>query len=167
MEGYLRLGIERFLALFYPVFKKLLPYQVYAYLAVGGINTALNILLFILFFQWILPIEGMAIGGYGIASYTIALLMAFLITIPTGFWLSKYFAFNSNKHCQKAKAAGQLGKYFLVVLQGLVSDYALLKLLIEVCHIYPTIAKVLSTMIVLLINYLLQKHFTFKTKMQQ
>ncbi|MDN3205623.1 hypothetical protein [Algoriphagus sediminis] len=39
-------GIEAFLQLFYPIFKKWLAYDVYAYLAVGALNTALNILLF-------------------------------------------------------------------------------------------------------------------------
>ncbi|MBD8488981.1 GtrA family protein [Echinicola sp. CAU 1574] len=165
MDLYLRTGIERFLELCYPLFKKVLPFQVYAYMAVGGINTALNILLFIIFFQWGLPIEGFVVLGYSLASYSVALVLAFMITVPTGFWFSKCFAFKIAGN-NGTKTIAQLGKYFIVVLQGLGSDYVLLKLLVEFGDVYPTVAKVLSTAIVLVVNYLLQKHFTFRTNIQ-
>jgi putative flippase GtrA len=155
--------ILQFLQIFYPLFKKLMPYQLYAYLAVGAINTVLNIALFAFFYQLVLPKEGCMLMGNNIASYTISLLMAFAITVPTGYWLAKHFAFNDQKVVDDASAK-QLGKYFLVVLQGLLSDYLIMKGLIVFCKLEPTVAKIISTVIVLTFNYLLQKYFTFKTK---
>lgn len=161
MISLLNKGIESFLKLFYPIFKKWLAYDVYAYLAVGAINTALNILLFAVLYEFILPKEGWLISGYTIASYTIALFIAFLATIPTGFWLSKNFAFKSVSAGAK-KTTKQLFKYILVVGQGLGSDYLILKGLILFLSMEPTVAKIFSTVIVLTINFMLQKYFTFK-----
>jgi putative flippase GtrA len=155
--------IHHFLDLVYPLFKRILPYQVFAYLGVGAMNTALNIILFAVLYQLLLPEPGISINGFLIASYTISLLIAFLVTVPTGFWLSKNFAFAAGGS-ESNEAGKQMGKYFLVVLQGLVSDYLLLKVLIVYGDFHPTLAKIISTFVVLSCNYLLQKYFTFKTK---
>lgn len=163
MNKFLKDIITNLLRLLYPVFKKWLPYQVYAYLAIGAVNTALNIILFAVFYQFILPEPGITINNYMVASYTIALLLAFIITVPTGFWLSKNFAFNNSENNKKENKK-QFGKYFLVVLQGLGSDYLIMKTLIVFMGIYPTVAKIISTVIVLTLNFLLQKYFTFKIK---
>ena len=153
--------INYFLQLFYPLFRRLMSYQIYAYLAAGAINTVFNIALFAIGYQFVLPKAGFTIDGVNIASYTVSLMIAFVITVPTGFWLAKNFAFDDGKKEEK-KSLGQLFKYFLVVLQGLGSDYLLLKGLITFFSIQPTVAKIISTVIVLTLNYLLQKHFTFK-----
>jgi putative flippase GtrA len=159
MKKVIQWGLD----LIFPIFKRFLPYQVYAYLAVGAINTALNIVLFAVLFQFVLPQSGVVIAGYVVASYTVSLLIAFMITVPTGFWLAKYFAFG--RQDQNSQKSGlQLFRYFLVVLQGLGTDYLIMKGLIVFIGLYPTIAKIISTVLVLTLNYLLQKHFTFKVK---
>lgn len=154
-------SLDSFLYFFYRIFKKWVPYDVYAYLAVGGLNTALNILIFAVFYEWILPKQGIWILDFTIQSYSIALLLAFFATIPTGFWLSKNFAFKQAEEPLK-KTPKQLFKYLLVVGQGLGSDYLILKSLVLFLEIEPTLAKLISTGIVLTVNFLLQKYFTFK-----
>lgn len=154
-------SLDSFLYFFYRIFKKWLPYDVYAYLAVGGLNTALNILIFAVFYEWILPKQGIWILDFTIQSYSIALLLAFFATIPTGFWLSKNFAFKQAEEPLK-KTPKQLFKYLLVVGQGLGSDYLILKSLVLFLEMEPTLAKLISTGIVLTVNFLLQKYFTFK-----
>jgi putative flippase GtrA len=165
METLLNRSISYFLGIFYPPFKKIMPFQVYTYLACGAVNTALNILLFALFYQVILPLPGVTLSGHLIPSYTISLVVAFLITVPTGFWLNKQFAFRQEEESKRASKR-QAWKYFLVVLQGLLSDYLLMLAFIILLHLHPTIAKILSTVIVLSLNYVLQKHFTFKAAKQ-
>jgi len=158
----LKKNIHYMLKLFYPLFQKVLPYQTYAYLSVGTVNTAINILLYAIFYQVVLPKGEIHIYGINMESYTISLIVAFLATVPTGFWLSKHFAFNQNPVV--GSTIRQLGKYFLVVLQGLGSDYILLVSLIHIAGLHPTIGKIVSTVIVLTINFLLQKYFTFRIK---
>lgn len=150
------------LDILYPLFKRFMSKSVYQYLALGAVNTVLNVFLFILFYQFILSSKEYRIFGFSIESYTLSLLYSFLITLPTGYWFAKHFAFSETSGDQAT--AKTFSKYFIVVVQGLVSDYLLLKFLIEIAHLNPSLAKTLSTLIVLTVNYLLQKHFTFKSK---
>jgi putative flippase GtrA len=157
--------IHFFLNLFYPIFKKILPKQVYAYLAVGAANTLFNIGLFTVFYLLIFNSVGLIIGGFNLnrLSVEIATIISFLLSVVFGFWLSKNFAFTdaSNEKNEKNK---QFGKYFLVALQGQFSDYLITKGLIVFLHIEPTIAYFISTIIMLIINFFLQKYYTFKVK---
>jgi len=161
MNSIIYKPIQFIIDLIYPAFKKLMPYNVYSYLAVGGMNTALNIAIFSFLFKIVLPKQGIFFGNFQVSSPNIALFVAFLITVPTGFWLTQNFAFAHAKGDKKENSK-QGFKYFLVVLQGLASDALLLNILISFLHFSPILAKVFSTLIVLTLNYLLQKHFTFK-----
>jgi len=144
--------ILQLLNLFYPLVKRFIPFRVYAYLAVGAANTVFNIALFALLYvaltKTILAVEA-------------ATVISFTITVVTGFWLSKNFAFtdagNEKKETQK-----QFGKYFLVSLQGQFSDYLITKGLIVFLLINPVAAYFISTFIILVLNYFLQKYYTFR-----
>ena len=157
--------IQQLLKFFYPLVKKLMPFQVYAYLAVGAANTIFNIALFAVCYWLIAGATGIAIAGLqiNILAVEIATIISFLITVATGFWLSKNFAF-TNASNEKTEKAKQFGKYFLVSLQGQFSDYLITKGLIVLLLVDPVVAYFISTFIMLLINYFLQKYYTFKTK---
>lgn len=150
----LRNLIHQLLKFFYPLVKKLMPYQVYAYLAVGAANTLLNIGLFVVLY--------LALANT-ILAVELATVVSFAVTVITGFWLSKSFAFTEAGN-EKKEAQKQFGKYFLVSLQGQFSDYLITKGLIILLLMNATIAYLLSTVIMLFLTYFLQKYFTFKNK---
>ena len=141
------------LKLFYPLVKKLMPFQVYAYLAVGAANTVFNIGLFSALYLAL---------SKTIFAVEIATVVSFLITVLTGFWLSKNFAFTSAADGKK-ETQKQFGKYFLVSFQGQFSDYLITKGLIIFLELNPVVAYFISTFIMLIINYFLQKYFTFRS----
>jgi putative flippase GtrA len=58
----------------------------------------------------------------------------------------------------------QLFRYSLTVLGSLFLNYVFLKLFVEVLHMYPTIAKIITTFIVVAFSYLSQSYFTFKVR---
>lgn len=142
-----------------------MPFKVYAYLAVGAANTVFNIVLFAACYWLIAAAKGVPIAGVQLHSLAveIATVISFAITVITGFLLSKNFAFTDAGNEKKEKAK-QFGKYFLVSVQGQFSDYLITKGLIVVLLINPVVAYFISTFIMLLINYFLQKYYTFKTK---
>ncbi len=144
--------ILQLLNFFYPIVKKILPFQVYAYLAVGAANTILNIVLFALCY--------LALSSTSMA-VELATVISFLITVITGFWLNKNFAFTDAANNEKENKK-QFGKYFLVSLQGQFSDYLITKALIVFALINPIVAYFISTFIMLTLTYFLQKYFTFK-----
>ena len=157
--------INYFLKLFYPLFKKVMPYQVYAYLAVGAANTLFNIGMFTAFYLLISHSSGFLIFSFNCKNLAVefATIISFLLSVFSGFWLSKTFAFTeaSNEKREKTK---QFGKYFLVSLQGQFSDYLITKGLIIFLLIDPTTAYLISTLIMLILNYFLQKYYTFSIR---
>jgi putative flippase GtrA len=146
--------ILQLLNFFYPLVRKFMPFQVYAYLAVGAANTLLNIGLFILCYQ--------ALFATAIA-VEMATVISFAITVITGFWLHKNFAFTDAGN-DKKDVQQQFGKYALVALQGQLTAYLLTKGMIVLLKINASVAYVITAVIMLTLNYFLQKYFTFRSR---
>lgn len=144
--------ILQLLKLGYPLFKKLLPYQVYTYLATGALNTVLNIGIFMLCYQLL---------NTSIIAVETATVIALLLTILTGYWLQKNFVFTDSGKDKKLQAR-QFTKYALVAIQGQLSAYLLTKTMIIVLHLNASLAYILTTIFMLTLTYFLQKYFTFK-----
>jgi putative flippase GtrA len=149
---------------FYPPFKRLMPLQTFRYAACGGSNMILDISIFYISLHYILHQNvldfGFNIGSWhaAIQSYTAALLMAFCVTFPLGFILSKYIVFNSSY----LKGRVQLFRYMIIVAINLVLNYTLMKILVEYFGFYPTIARIFSIAFIVTFSFLSQKHFTFQ-----
>lgn len=150
--------IHQLLHFFYPFFRNWMPYQVFAYLSVGAANTLFNIALFIIGYQ---ILDKVTILSIHLFALELATIISFAITVCSGFWLSKNFAFTdaSAENMEKMK---QFGKYGLVSLQGQLSDYLITKGLVIFLLVHPSVAYIISTIIMLSINYFLQKYFTFR-----
>jgi len=146
--------IQQLLNFFYPLFKRMLPFQLYAYLAVGAANTLINIGLFVLLYL------ALSTTYFAVEAATV---ISFAVTVISGFWLSKNFAFTDAPNDKKENAK-QFGKYFLVAAQGQFTDYLITKGLIVLLNANPVIAYFTSTVIMLVITYFLQKYYTFRKK---
>ena len=155
----MRKKIISFIDFFYPSFKRFLPRQTFRYAVCGGSNMLLDVTIFFISYNFILHKQIFHLGIVAFQPYTAALWMAFCISFPTGFLLSKYIVFNSSQ----LRGAVQLFRYMVIVAINLLLNYIILKFLVEKIHFYPTIARVFTTCIVVTFSYLSQKHFTFKT----
>jgi putative flippase GtrA len=155
----MRKKIISFIDFFYPPFKRFMPLQTFRYAVCGGSNTLLDIFLFYLSFNDILHQKILNLGFVSLKAYNAALGMAFCISFPTGFILNKYIVFNSSY----LRSHVQLFRYVLIVAANLFLNYAIINVLVQYMHFYPTIAKVFATLIIVAFSYLSQKHFTFKT----
>jgi putative flippase GtrA len=144
---------------FYPFFKRFMPLQTFRYAVCGGSNMILDILIYFISYNFILHKHILDLGFIAFEPYTAALWMAFVVSFPTGFLLSKYIVFNDSQ----LKGRIQLFRYVLIVLVNLALNYSIIKILVEAMHFYPTIARFFATCFVVAFSYLSQKHFTFKT----
>jgi putative flippase GtrA len=151
----MRFGLKTF----YPMFKRAMSFPVFTYLSVGASNTLFNIILFIITFK-LFENNNNVLSSFALE---IATIISFATTVITGFWLNKNFVFN-NSNNEKEIVRVQFIKYFLVSLQGQFSDYIITKTLVVFLLMNETVAYIISTIIMLCVNYLLQKHFTFKSK---
>jgi putative flippase GtrA len=152
-----------FLALidwFYPPFRRIMPLQTFRYAACGGGNTLLDIFIYFVSYNFILHKQVVHLPFVALKPYVAALFMSFCITFPTGFFLMRNLVFTESN----LKGRVQLFRYLVLVLVCMVLNYVFIKFFVEFCHIYPTIAKVLTTVLVVTFSYLTQKYFTFKVK---
>ena len=148
---------------FYPPFKKWMPLQTFRYAACGGGNTLLDILLYSISYNFILQKQVVHTPLGAVSPYIMAILMAFAVSFPTGFFLNRFVVFPGST----LRGRVQLFRYFLLTLTCIGLNYVFIKLFVEQCHIYPTVAKILTTVIVVSFSYLTQKQFTFKVEAVQ
>jgi len=149
-----------FIDLFYPPFSKFMSLQTFRYAACGGANTFLDILLFFISYNYILHKQVLYVGVFAFKPHIAAFIISFCVSFPTGFFLMRNIVFpGSTLHGRV-----QLFRYFLLVVICVLLNYVFLKLFVEQFQIYPTIAKIFTTVIVVSFSYLTQKHYTFKSE---
>jgi putative flippase GtrA len=155
--------IVSFIDFFYPPFSKVMPVQTFRYAACGGTNTLLDIFIFFISFNFILHKQDLDLGVIVLKPHVAAFLMSFCITFPFGFFLNRNIVFtHSTLHGRV-----QLFRYFVLVVICLSLNYVFIKLFVEQFHIYPTVAKMFTTIIVVSFSYLTQKNYTFKAEQSQ
>ncbi|MBW3544590.1 MAG: GtrA family protein [Bacteroidetes bacterium] len=134
--------------------------QTYRYLACGGTNVAMDVAMYFISYHFIFQKQIVYLpAGIAISPYIAAFLVSFFICFPLGFLLMRKVAFPKSS----LRGRTQLLRYFAVVMLNLILNYVLLKILIEQFMIFPTPAKILTTLIIIVVSYLLQKNYTFKT----
>lgn len=145
---------------FYPMFQKLMPKQTYRYAACGGFNTVLDIGLFFIAYNYIFDKSTVQLGNIIVSGHIASFMLSFIVTFPTGFYLSRYVVFQETSVTKRE----QLGKYFLVVFGCILLNYIFLKIFVDSFGWYPTPSKMLTTVFVVMFSYFSQKNFTFKAK---
>ena len=156
----MRKKIIAFIDFFYPPFRKMMPEQTFRYAVCGGSNMILDIFLFYISFNFILHKQVLDLGFISLKPYNAALCMSFCITFPLGFLLSKYIVFNSSY----LRGHVQLFRYVIIVSINLFLNYAIINLLVQYVHFFPTVSKIIATVIIVTFSFLSQKYFTFRVK---
>lgn len=146
---------------FYPPFSRLMPKHTFRYLACGGSNTLLDIILYFCSYHYLLHGQEVSfLGLINISPHIMAFIIGFAITFPLGFTLSKYIVFPESQ----LKGRVQLFRYVVLVAIMLSLNYLFLKLFVEVLFFYPTLAKIVTTIFIAIFSYISQKNFSFKMK---
>jgi putative flippase GtrA len=145
---------------FYPLFRRFMPLQTFRYAACGGGNTALNIFLYFILYNFVLQRQVMHVGPIAISAHIAAFLLAFCVNCPVGFYLSMYVVFAGSYLRRRV----QFIRYFLIALVCIFLNYVLLKLFVDGLGWYPTPSMIVTAAIVVLFSYVSQRHFSFRTK---
>jgi putative flippase GtrA len=151
--------IFRVLDIFYPLFRKFMPLQTYHYAACGGVNTVLTLCVYFVSYNYIFDKQVFEWGFIALKPHIAALFVSFLVSLPVGFYLSMYVIFQGSY----LKRRTQFFRYFAVIIGCMIIDYIGLKFFVEYLGWYPTVSKMLNTVIVILFNYFSQRHFSFKS----
>lgn len=144
--------------IFYTPFQRLIPIQTFRYAATGGFNTLLDISLYFICYNFILDKRIVDMGIVSISPHIFAFLMVFPITFLTGFLLAKYITFSASE----IRGRIQFMRYILSVSGSIFLNYFFLKIFVEFVGLWPTLSKIITTVIVVIYSYFVQKFYTFK-----
>ena len=152
--------IHSFLDFFYPLFKRFFDRTTYYYAVCGVSNLVLSWFLFFIFYQFLFKKENwhFPLVNFTLSSYTMTAFLCFIISFSIGFTLLKYVVFTKSQ----LNGTTQLFRYAVSALITSFTSWILLKLLIESFHFFPSIANIVSSCIVVVISYLLQRKFSFR-----
>jgi putative flippase GtrA len=151
--------INRVIEWLYRPFRNLIPPETFRYGVTGGANTLFDIFLYFITYNFILAKQIVDLGFVAISPHIAAFLIVFPITFATGFLLAKYIAFTGSV----LQGRIQLFRYLVTVMGSILLNYILLKFFVEYLFIWPTISKIITTVIVVIYSYMMQRYFTFKT----
>jgi putative flippase GtrA len=145
---------------FYPPFRRIMPLQTFRYAACGAANTVIGLLVYDVMLFWVLRSQNIDLGFFMFRPHTASLLVACSYTYIAGFLLSKYVVFEQST----LRGRVQLFRYTLTFSFNFLLNFLLLKLLVDAWHWNPSLSQKIITLVVITVNYLSQKHFTFKSK---
>jgi putative flippase GtrA len=152
--------IIRFIDFFYTPFKRIMPEKTFRYAACGAANTVLGLAMYYVCFYYFLQQQNFDIVFFAFKPHIAALFFSFCISFGVGFIFMKYIVFVDSN----VKGKIQLFRYFSVFAINLCINYLMLKLLVELLHWPAMFSQIITTLIVIIISYLAQTHFTFKVK---
>ena len=152
--------IHSFLDFFYPLFKRFFDRTTYYYAVCGASNLVLSWFLFFIFYNYLFKKKnlGLPLLNYTLSAYTFTAFLCFIISFSIGFTLLKYVVFTKSQ----LKGTTQLFRYATSAAITGFTSWILLKLLIESLDLFPSIANIVSSCIVVVISYLLQRKFSFR-----
>lgn len=156
--------IAKIIDFFYHPFEKWVSKQLFRYAACGGGNMVLDWVLYFLIYNFVIGHNLVYIHIFNqelcLTPHIATLCIVFPITLLTGFLLQKYVTFTQSQ----LNGWRQLMRYIVIVAVNLAINYFGLKLCVETFGWYPTPSKMVITIVTVVISYLGQKYYTFKTQ---
>ena len=159
LAKHIRIIIIQVIDYFYSPFQKLIPLETFRYAATGGFNTVLDITLYFICYNFVVDKRVIDLQIVSVSPHIAAFLIVFPITFFTGFLFAKFITFTSSP----VQGRTQLIRYIISVSGSVFLNYFFLKVFVEFVGLWPTMAKVITTSIVVIYSYFAQKFFTFKT----
>ena len=154
-EGIIRL-IDRF---YLPPLAALMPRQTFRYAVCGCVTyLAFDPVCYFLIYNYVVAHRFFDLGVVVLSPHIAAMILVFPFTFFVGFWLNRHVAFRQSP----VGTGTQLFRYLLSIGGSVLLTYAGLKFFVEVCGIWPTPAKVITTLVVTAYSFLAAKYFTFR-----
>ncbi len=155
-----------FIDFFYPPFRNWVPLKTFRYLACGGGTALLNLFVFFLANNFILPVKGSfligteRLGYFYMQHYTAAFIIALFISFPVGFALNKYMVFQQSH----LKGRVQLFRYGVMTGLNIFLNWALLHFFVGLLQFWATPSQAITTVILAILSYFAQTHFSFRSR---
>lgn len=131
------------------------------YLISGGTATGVDVVSFFIILNYILHQNNITIGHMEVGAHIVALCISFSLGLSTNFLITKYFVFSESN----IRGREQFLRYVMVAAITFVGNYFMMKLLVDVFQLWPTMARLIAVGTIAVLSYRLHKVFTFKVKL--
>lgn len=131
------------------------------YIVSGGTATVVDVFSFFVIYNYILNKEHLHLSHIIIGAHIVSLCASFTLGLITNFLITKYFVFNESN----LRGREQFVRYILVAAITFVGNYFMMKLLVDVFNVWPTLARLFAVGSIALLSFRLHKVFTFKVKL--
>ena len=135
----------------------LMSRSLFGYGLCGAANMTLDIVWYFLVYHYVVRESYVDLCVVVISPHILSLFIVFPITFFTGFWLNRHVAFRVTR----VSSRKQLLRYALSVVGSILINYVCMKIFVEVCAIWPTPSKMLTTVISVCYSYLMARFVTF------
>jgi len=132
--------------------------QLFRYAFCGVTANALDIFVYFISYNFLLQKQNLSLGFMTLSPHVAAIFIAFCCSFPVGFLLQKYITFSTSN----LRGRVQLFRYFTIVAICMIMNILLIKLFVEQLHLYPTVSKIIITVIVVAFSYFTQRHYSFR-----
>ena len=141
--------------------KKAYKSQGVRYIFSGGTATAVDVASFFVIYNYVLNKEAFQFYHVQIGPHIASLCASFSLGLITNFLITKYFVFKESN----IRGREQFLRYIAVALVTFFGNYFMMKLLVDVFSVWPTVARIISVGCIAILSFRLHKVFTFKVKM--
>ena len=118
----------------------------------------LDVVWYFLVYHYVVAKQFVVVGDVVISPHVATLLVVFPITFFIGFWLNRNVVFCAVHY----SGWRQIMRYALSVVGSLLLNYLCIKFFVEVCGVWPTPAKALTTVVTVSYSYVAGRYFTFR-----
>lgn len=150
--------IQRAIDFTYPLFRRIIPVELYRYGLCGGANIMFDWVLYFSVYNLIFKDKLFDLGIVVLSPHIATLVVTFPIITFSGFLLQKYVTFTESD----LRGRVQLIRYLMIVGANLLINYAGLKLFVDGLNFFPTPSKMIITIFTVICSYIGQKKYTFK-----
>ena len=145
-------------ALYIPQIRRFISRDIFCYGVCGGVNMVLDTLWYFILYHFVVCERFVNLGFVVVSPHIATLCLVFPITFFTGFWLNRNVAF----HATHISTTPQLAKYALTVVGSIALNYACMKFFVDLCGVWATPSKMLTTIVCAAYSFVAGRYFTFK-----
>jgi putative flippase GtrA len=131
------------------------------YIFSGGTSTGVDMVSYYIAYNYLLKKEHLVIGNATIGAHIAALCISYSLGLITNFLITRYFVFTEST----LRKREQFIRYILVAIIVFAGNYFMMKILVEVCDVWPTVARAIAAATIAFLSFRLHKVFTFKVKL--
>ena len=145
-------------AIYLKPLRRVVPQPLFRYLACGALTALLDAVWYYIIYHHLVCERVVEVGCIALSPHIAALCVVFPITFFTGFWLNRNVAFRTTH----ISTTPQLAKYALTVVGSIALNYACMKVFVDLCGVWATPSKMLTTIACAAYSFVAGRYFTFK-----